>query len=181
MPANLRTSLLPSVLQVVSGNIPSGLNLRNFAGGGIIPGALEALQRAIHGPENYQKVREILSPVTKSRSGYPFDHQAIANEMSVNAEKAPTTILSRDGVPKAAYQLESRLDGTMLSYLLGMQKGAGASALEDAYHAAAKKPVYLHAVPGSEGFYRKQKAWTEVDDDGIPKFIRKAHGGLIRG
>lgn len=181
MPTNLRPSLLPSVLQVVSGNIPSGLNLGNFAGGGIIPGALEALQRAIHGPENYQKVREILSPVTKSRSGYPFDHQAIANEMSVNAEKAPTTILSRDGVPQAAYQLESRPDGTMLSYLLGMQKGAGTSALEDAYHAAAKKPVYLHAVPGSEGFYRKQKAWTEVDDDGIPKFIRKAHGGLIHG
>lgn len=153
--------------------------LPSFSGGGIIRGALGALQRAIIDAKNPQEAREILSQVTKRGSNYSPDHKIIANEMMVNADGVPTTILRQGGAPVAAYQLEDRPDGTMLSYLLSLRKGSGSSALEDAYQAAQKKPVYLHAVPGSEDFYRKQSAWTEVDDNGIPKFIRKRTGGII--
>ena len=153
--------------------------LPRFADGGIVRGALEALQRVLIDPKNSHQAREILSAVTRRGSNYPADHKIIANEMMMEADSSPTTILQRNGVPVAAYQLGERPDGTMLSYLLSLEKGSGASALEDAYQAATKKPVYLHAVPGSEDFYRRQKAWTELDDNGIPKFIRKKDGGLI--
>ena len=171
-----------SPLQLVGllrNNIPSGSKLPSFADGGIIRGALGALQRALIDPQNSHQAKEILSAVTRRGSNYSPDHKIIANEMMMEADSSPTTILQRNGVPVAAYQLGERPDGTMLSYLLSLEKGSGASALEDAYQAAMKKPVYLHAVPGSEDFYRRQKAWTEVDDNGIPKFIRKKSGGLI--
>lgn len=171
-----------SSLQLVGllrNNIPSGSKLPSFADGGIIRGALGALQRALIDPQNSHQAKEILSAVTRRGSNYSPDHKIIANEMMMEADSSPTTILRRNGVPVAAYQLGERPDGTMLSYLLSLERGSGASALEDAYQAAIKKPVYLYAVPGSEDFYRRQKAWTEVDDNGIPTFIRKKSGGLI--
>ena len=153
--------------------------LPRFADGGIVRGALGALQRAIIDAKNSQEAKEVLSQVTKRGSSYSPDHKIIANEMMSNADGVPTTVLRREGAPVAAYQLEDRPDGTMLSYLLSLKKGSGSSTLEDAYQAAQKKPVYLHAVPGSEDFYRKQPGWVELDDNGIPKFIRKRTGGII--
>lgn len=141
------------------------------------PGAQEAREALYYPPIRGIKLKE-LSP-------NEFNQRMVASEMFGEADSTPTTLLrTPEGLAAAAYQLkqEPGKEGTMLSYLLSKIPGAGSQALEHAYQAAQAKPVYLHAIPGSEEFYRKQlpKGWIELDDNGIPKFMRYAKGGLAQ-
>lgn len=140
-------------------------------------GALAMLQKAIHSAKEYQKIRDLITPLTRPHSPLSMDARIMSNEMMFNSEATPealTTIFhDQASIPKAAYQLSPREDSTYLPYLVSYEKGMGSPALEDAFHSAPKKPVYLYATPESVDFYRKQPGWVESIEDGISKFTRK--------
>ena len=151
---------------------------------------LSALRRVIH-PVGAPEARSALNiPVMKHEqalSDNDFNRRMISTEMQQKTEEAPTTAFyGPNSTLAGAYQLDPGKWGTEISYLLSNQPGLGKQLLEDAYRAAKQvnpdKRVVLSAIPGSEGFYRKQipYGWAEGSRDGVPIFIRRARGGLAQ-
>lgn len=151
---------------------------------------LSALRRVLH-PAGDPAMREALHFPPMRHEGRlgdnDFNRRVIASEMQRELDNVPTTAFYRpDNTLAGAYQLDPGKWGTELSYLLSNQPGLGAQLLEDAYRTAKQvnpeRRVALSAIPGSEGFYRKQAplGWFEGERDGIPFFVRKAQGGLAQ-
>lgn len=149
---------------------------------------LQALRRVIHAPGD-QAAREALHipPGSTILDNNDFNRRIISTEMQQKLEKTPTTAFYRpDNTLAGAYQLDPGKWGTDLAYLLSNEPGLGTQLLEDAYRSAKQlqpdKRVVLNAIPGSEGFYRKQqpRGWVEGVGEGVPIFIRKAQGGLAQ-
>lgn len=151
---------------------------------------LKNLQRITDERATVQDLRDLFYRVTKSRGEGTQDQKMIASELLRNVEDDPsvqTHVFTPDNMSAAAaYQLSPRDQGTYLPYLLSMQKGLGHQALEDAYLQAKKqwpeKPVYLYSTPHAEDFYDRQipQGWVKSTEDGIPRYERKARGGLVR-
>lgn len=153
----------------------------------MMAGPLSLLQRLIATPKDLDRVRDLFEPHVVPRSKTPIDHQIIANQLLRNIEDDPealTHILYQDQLAKAAYQFSPRKDGTYLPYLVSFEKGLGTPMLEEAYQTAKKaypeNPVFLYSTPEALPFYRKQKQWRESEFEGVPKFERKAQGGLVQ-
>lgn len=134
---------------------------------------------ALHLPPSQVKDSEL--------SRNEFNRRIVANEMQSAVDDYPTTTFyGPDNSLQGAYQLNLKPNETEIAYLLSRVPGLGTELLEQAYRAAKlqvpNKPVALSAIPGSEEFYRKQLArgWKESSPEGVPKFIRKAHGGLAQ-
>lgn len=149
---------------------------------------LQALRRVIHAPGD-QAAREAfhVPPGSPIRDDNDFNRRIVSTEMQQKLESTPTTAFYRpDNSLAGAYQLDPGKWGTELSYLLSNEPGLGKQLLEEAYRSAKQlqpdKRVVLNAIPGSEGFYRKQipLGWTEGVREGTPIFIRKAKGGLAQ-
>ena len=178
---------LPREVYPESGNTPTPLDLskaKRYDRGGLVKGALQLIARTLS--PGSQEAREALHmpplPRAQAKQLTPndFNRRVIASEMFGEADISPTTLLSTpEGRLAAAYQMSQDPSGTSLHYLLSHLPGAGSQALEHAYQSAPTRPVTLHAIPGSEGFYRKQPGWEEVVEDGISKFIRRKQGGLV--
>lgn len=149
---------------------------------------LQSLRRVVHPPGD-QAAREALyiAPGTPVLNDNDFNRRVISSEMQQKLEGVPTTAFYRpDNSLAGAYQLDPGKWGTELSYLLSNEPGLGRQLLEEAYRSAKQlqpdKRVVLNAIPGSEGFYRKQipLGWSEGVREGTPIFIRKAQGGLTQ-
>ena len=150
---------------------------------------LKMLKRITGEQASLQDLRDLLYQHVKPRATGSADQKIIANELFSNLEEpgAQTHMFSRDGLSaNAAYQLSPREQGTYLPYLLSTEKGLGHQALEDAYQQAKKqwpeKPVFLYSTPHAEDFYDRQipQGWIKSSEDGIPKYERKARGGLVQ-
>lgn len=121
---------------------------------------------------------DALYPKVAPRASKISDNaRIVTNEIISNADDPTTVFFSPSGETLAAYQLSARPEGTYLPNLVSYEKGRGKEALEHAYQSAQKRPVHLYAIPGSEGFYRKQPGWEESLEEGVSKFTRKAEGG----
>ena len=154
-----------------------------------MPSPLDLLKRLIatSGRTDINALRDLFESHVRPRSATPIDHQIIANELLRNAEEPDVithAFYAQNSPAKGAYQLAERRDGTYIPYMVAFDKGMGSLMLEDAYNNAKKlypqDPVFLYATPESKGFYRKQPNWVESEYEGIPKFERKAKGGLIQ-
>lgn len=149
-------------------------------------GPLAKLARMIADPSMLNRVRDLFEPHVVPRSKTPIDNQIIANELLRNIEddhSALTHVFHQNELAKGAYQLSPKKDGTYIPYFVSFEKGMGTPMLEDAYSQAKQlypdQPVFLYATPESKGFYRKQPEWVESEYEGVPKFQRKAQGGLV--
>lgn len=151
---------------------------------------LNALRRVLH-PAGDPLAREALhiprATHTQPLTDNEFNRRMISSEMQQKLDSTPTMAFYRpDDTLAGAYQLDPTKWGTELAYLLSNQPGLGKQLLEDAYRSAKQlqpdKRVVLNAIPGSEGFYRKQipLGWSEGVREGTPIFIRKASGGLAQ-
>lgn len=151
---------------------------------------LKMMQRVTSEQASLDDLRDLFYKYVKPRGEGSQDQKMIAHELLRNVEddpKAQTHMFTPDGLSAAAaYQLSPREQGTYLPYLLSMQKGLGHQALEDAYQQAKKqwpeKPVFLYSTPHAEDFYDKQAGmgWAKSLEDGIPRYERKAGGGLVQ-
>lgn len=151
-------------------------------------GALTLLKRILMYQKNLPELRDSMKHIAGRKpvggSEQDWNRVTMANELMRNAEDSPNVrthvFNDRDGNAKGAYQLQHDENGTYLPYMMSDLPGLGREMLEDAYFLAPQKPLSLYAIPGSEGFYRKQPGWVESQEDGISKFSRKAQGGLIQ-
>jgi hypothetical protein len=151
---------------------------------------LAKLRRVTNEQASLDDIRSLFHKFTKPRGEGNWDQKTIANELVHNNEASPdawTHVFTGDGnSASAAYQLEPRAEGTYLPYLVSFQKGLGHQALEDAYKTAKQqwpeKPVFLYSTPHAEDFYDRQipQGWQKSFEYGIPKFQRKAEGGLVQ-
>ena len=151
-----------------------------------MPSPLQALQRIIlRGADEAPRLLEMLQHIRSRRPSITDTNEwnkvTLPDEMALNMKhddvRTHVFIDSTTGRAVGAYQLDAKQS---LPYLLSDQRGLGGHLLEDAYFVAPKKPLSLHSIPGSEGFYRKQPGWIESQEEGISKFIKKAQGGLVR-
>lgn len=152
---------------------------------------LEALRRVDYAPKDLDALQALHLPPSKvpdSKLGpNEFNRRMVAQEMQSAVNDYPTTAFyGPDSKLQGAYQLNIKPNETEIAYLLSHVPGLGTELLEQAYRAAKlqvpNKPVTLNAIPGSEEFYRRQleKGWRESSPEGVPKFMRKAHGGLAQ-
>lgn len=151
-----------------------------------MPSPLQLLQRIIlRGEEEAPRLLELLQHVRSRKPAIQdtnaWNRVTIPDEMASNLRNSDvrTHLFVNPKTQRAvgAYQLDSK---GSIPYLLSDQPGLGSHLLEDAYFVAPQKPLSLHAIPGSEGFYRKQPGWVESQEEGISKFTRKAKGGLVQ-
>lgn len=154
-------------------------------------GPLLKLMRRLTGEQaSLDDMRDLFYKYVKPRGEGSQDQKVIASELLRNIEDDPlaqTHIFTPDGLSvSAAYQLAPRDKGTYLPYLVSFEKGLGHQALEDAYQQAKKQwpeqPVYLYSTPHAEDFYDRQipRGWMKDTEDGIPRYQRKAKGGLVQ-
>ena len=150
-------------------------------------GALSELKRVIAYAEQVPELRAMLQHLTSKRppigNTQEWNRVTMANELLRNAEEPGVrthAFIDKDGNAQGAYQLKANGERTEVPYFLSNQKGLGTELMQDAEFLSPTKQMELYAIPGSEGFYRKQKGWVENQDDGISKFQKKARGGLIQ-
>lgn len=151
---------------------------------------LKLMERVTSDRASLQDMRELFQTYLRPKGEGTWDQKSIASELVSNAEADPgsiTHVFTSDGkVAKVAYQLSPRDDGTYLPYLVSFEKGLGGEALEDAYLTAKGRwpnnSVYLYSTPEAEGFYDRQvlRGWKKSNEDGIPRYERKAQGGLVQ-
>jgi len=158
--------------------------------GGVGP-LLKLMRRLTSEQASLDDMRDLFYKYVKPRGEGSQDQKTIANELLRNIEDDPTaqTHMFTQGPglsASAAYQLAPRKEGTYLPYLVSFEKGLGHQALEDAYQQAKKQwpeqPVYLYSTPHAEDFYDRQipRGWVKDTEDGIPRYQRKADGGLVQ-
>lgn len=149
-------------------------------------GALSQLKRVLAYAEDVPQLRELLQHITSRRPSIgdtnEWNRVTMANELLRNAEEPGVrTHVFKDSTGKGvgAYQLQKGKDGTEVPYFFSDMPGLGAEMLDDAHFLSPTKPTNLYAIPGSEGFYRKQ-GWAEDQSDGISRFQKKKNGGLVQ-
>lgn len=122
-----------------------------------------------------QHIRERKPPIGNTNE---WNRVTLPDEMASNMQHPDVrthVFIDKDGRAKGAYQLDGR---AQLPYLLSDMPGLGSSLLDDAVFMSPQSSLSLHAIPGSEGFYRKQPGWVESQEDGISKFTKQLRGGL---
>jgi len=149
--------------------------------------ALAELKRLVAYANQVPELREMFKHITSRRPPVgdtnEWNRVTMANELLRNAEEPGVrTHVFNDpqGRAMGAYQLKADKGATDIPYFLSDVPGLGTEMLEDAYFLSPTRPTKLTAIPGSEGFYRKQKGWVENQDDGISRFQKKKKGGLIQ-
>lgn len=149
-----------------------------------MPSPLELLRRVIMTSRDMPDFLEAFNHIRRRSPNVSQTNEwnkvTLPDEMASNMQHPDVrthVFFDADGRAQGAYQLDSR---AQVPYLLSDMPGLGAHLLDDAYFVAPQKPLSLHAIPGSEGFYRKQPGWVESQEDGISKFTKKAHGGLVQ-
>lgn len=147
-------------------------------------GPLEALKRVImyakDMPDFLKAMEHIRGRRPDINNTNEWNKVSLPDEMASNMQHPDvrTHVFFDDrGRAQGAYQLDGR---AQIPYLLSDMPGLGSHLLDDAHFVSPQKPLSLHAIPGSEGFYRKQPGWVETQEDGISKFIKKAKGGLVQ-
>ncbi len=135
-----------------------------------------------------EALRDALAPVTGPKKLSP-ERSSVLNELLFNAEhsKDPTLVTTvlrnEDGLPAAAYQVrDDGTDASYLSYLVGMDKGAGKDALMDAKQSAGGKELWWTAEPTEEllRYYRAVPGVRETTYEDLPRFSLKKTGGVVR-
>lgn len=156
-------------------------------------GALSALRRRIFSQgDRYDlgdatrniRQRVVIEEDPKLREN-EFNKKALIDQLYRDAEEHKDlytqAFLDDNGNAVALYQTRRKPGkGTSLNYMVSDQPGLGTEMLEEVYRFAPEKPVTLHALPGTEGFYRRFPEWEEDRSEGVSKFIRKAGGGIVR-
>lgn len=174
--------------------VPSAAVVGAAYAGDADAGGLSTLQRRIfNGPADALELGDAIQHIRKRPNTHAdakareieFNRKAMADQLFSDAEKHQDlytqTFLDAKGNAVAAYQTRRQPGkGTSINYLLSDQPGLGAEMLEEAYRFASERPVSLHALPGTEDYYRRFPQWKEDRSEGVSKFIRQAKGGLAR-
>lgn len=156
-------------------------------------GALSALRRRIFSQGDHfdlgdatRNIRQrvVIEEDPKLREN-EFNKKALIDQLYRDAEQHKDlytqAFLDDKGNAVGLYQTRRQPGkGTSLNYMISDQPGLGTEMLEEVYRFAPERPVTLHALPGTEDFYRRFPEWEEDRSEGVSKFIRKAGGGIVR-
>jgi len=148
--------------------LPKGMTVRELGGS----------------PLDREALDEILKPWLKVGSSVTPEDRVIFSDMRRAVESYPdirTRVMMANEEPVGAYQLVNKGDSRYIpNVAVAKQRQGVGTALMDHARSTREAPTSLYAMPGKEGFYRKQ-GMNEKIEDGLAKFSFAQGGSTNRG